>query len=460
MAVAFSSSGAAAAANNASITPGLPSGLAAGQLMVAICCIRSSTATINTPSGWTRADDRGGTNTHVYVFWRAWQSGDAAPTFTITGGASNVTVLGRIASFTGADTTTPNMAGVGLANGATSSTQIPYFGVTSVEAFQILAWSRSDDAGTFTWSSPPFDATANDSTFFVSSTLGTDAAQGGQTSTTVNPGDGNGTITGGASANSISFFTQIAAPGGATLTQGVDDTLSLADALAQDRGLLLGETLSLADVINRNFATVSDVLALTDAIAKDRGLSLSESLAVVDSALVELIKLVAVDDTVSLADSIALTQAKAITDTVALADAQTKDQSRSVADTLSLADAVALGRFLTVDEALAVADALAKDQGKAIADSVTPSDALTFERAMVLAESLGIADVIDPLHTPAGGVNHEAGIDDTVTLAEALAFQRGITMAEAVALADNVVTELGGAAAVVMRLRTMTGVGL
>lgn len=77
-------------------TPGLPAGSAAGDRMVMFVGAKPFSATINAPAGWTRIGTQqtngsvaAGVDTGSVtwsVFFRDWQSGDAAPTVSITSG--------------------------------------------------------------------------------------------------------------------------------------------------------------------------------------------------------------------------------------------------------------------------------------------------------------------------------------------------------------------------------------
>lgn len=144
-----------------------------------------------------------------------------------------------------------------------------------------------------------------------------------------------------------------------------------------------------------------------------------------------------VDDTVSIADAIPLTQGKVIADTVSLADALAFARELGLADTLSLADAVALGRGLGLADTVSLADDAVTLLGKQafIDDTVSLADALAFVRGL--------------------------GIDDTLSLSDALAFTRSLVFADTVGIADNaspVLTTPGGAG--VVPFRTLVGVGV
>lgn len=103
--VSYIGAGTYSAGNNAAVTPGIPSGLQAGDLMVAICSIKSATGVVATPSGWN-AGPSGGVST-IAAKWRFWQAGDTAPTITFTGGASNTTTQAIILAFRGVHPTSP-----------------------------------------------------------------------------------------------------------------------------------------------------------------------------------------------------------------------------------------------------------------------------------------------------------------------------------------------------------------
>lgn len=79
--------GATVAGDNATLAPPLPAALVVGDLLVAFAAIRNTVATVATPAGWTPLINGG----NVLVVARYYQAGDAAPSFTFSGGAAGDT---------------------------------------------------------------------------------------------------------------------------------------------------------------------------------------------------------------------------------------------------------------------------------------------------------------------------------------------------------------------------------
>lgn len=95
---AFVAAGTEQHADNASVAPGLPAGVALGDTMYLLATIRNSgTGTPNTPAGWTLLAD----GSNMRLFGRAYATGDAAPTVTFAGGVSGATCSARIFAVTG-----------------------------------------------------------------------------------------------------------------------------------------------------------------------------------------------------------------------------------------------------------------------------------------------------------------------------------------------------------------------
>ncbi len=104
MAVTYVGAGSYAAGNNTAVTPGLPSGIQAGDLLVLITSIREYVSvSISSISGWTHfVTSANSTDTSVQVWCKLATGSDTAPTVTWTGGGTNDTTQAVILAFRGA----------------------------------------------------------------------------------------------------------------------------------------------------------------------------------------------------------------------------------------------------------------------------------------------------------------------------------------------------------------------
>jgi hypothetical protein len=93
--MSFVAAGTAAHADNASVSPGLPAGLATGDLMLMIAAIRTTSASVTTPSGWEALT----TNANFTLFGRIAQASGNAPTVAFTGGAAGADTSAQICAF-------------------------------------------------------------------------------------------------------------------------------------------------------------------------------------------------------------------------------------------------------------------------------------------------------------------------------------------------------------------------
>lgn len=93
---AFVGVGATAAANNASVTAGLPAGVVSGHVVYLLASIRNRAASVTTPTDWT--DVTGGTS-NVKVFARVYDGVWSMPAVAFTGGGAGDTTLALSAAF-------------------------------------------------------------------------------------------------------------------------------------------------------------------------------------------------------------------------------------------------------------------------------------------------------------------------------------------------------------------------
>ena len=145
-AITFVAAGTGGTGNNASVTPGLPAGLVAGDLMLCLASIRNSGAgTVNVPAGWASELNAG----NVRLMSKRYVVGDTAPTVTFTGGVANADTFGRTAAWrrAGAGALTTNSQ----LNASAVNVAYPGVSVTQDGAVAIVAaWLQDDWASVAT----------------------------------------------------------------------------------------------------------------------------------------------------------------------------------------------------------------------------------------------------------------------------------------------------------------------
>lgn len=136
----FVAAGTAAHANNASVSPALPAGLAAGDLLLVFAAIRNSgTGTPNLPSGYVLLADMG----NAALFGKYAASGEAAPTITFAGGVANADTSAQTAAWRGVGLTIHNSAT--QLNGSAQNIAYPAL-IVSRDACLVLylGWKQDD----------------------------------------------------------------------------------------------------------------------------------------------------------------------------------------------------------------------------------------------------------------------------------------------------------------------------
>lgn len=136
------------AAGTTSIAPGIPASMQAGDLM--LLQVHTCNQAVTTPSGWTQvtgspvstgtANAAGGTR--ISMYYRFWQSGDAAPTVAVTGGT---VTNGIIVGYRGVDQTTPFDATPVATTLATASTTLTMTGITTATSNALIHWGIARD---------------------------------------------------------------------------------------------------------------------------------------------------------------------------------------------------------------------------------------------------------------------------------------------------------------------------
>lgn len=122
VAVTYVGGGTSSTANNASVTPVLPAGILAGDLLVVVGIVRSPTATMTPPAGWSTTQyATNSTAPRIYLTSKTYVEGDTAPLMTLGNGVANNSVIGRVLAFRNAQ---PPVLGTAYSSGATTGTTV------------------------------------------------------------------------------------------------------------------------------------------------------------------------------------------------------------------------------------------------------------------------------------------------------------------------------------------------
>lgn len=211
---AFVAAGTAAHASNTSVSPGLPAGAVAGDVLLVLAAIRNSgTGVPNTPTGYTRLAAFP-SNANVQLFAKIHSGSESAPTVSFAGGAANATTSAQMAAFRGLVSDTAGLVTFADAqlNGSAQNIDYPYAALKTFDDVVVLwlGWKADDDTGVASPGTEIGDLT---------STLGDDQSLvwSYQIQTFHTPVDaGTFTVTGGASA--ISRGAVVALQGVQTMT--------------------------------------------------------------------------------------------------------------------------------------------------------------------------------------------------------------------------------------------------
>lgn len=123
---------------NASVTPGMPAGVAENDILVLKAAIRNTAATVNTPAGWNLLVDGG----NFRVFTRVYTAGVVAPTVTFTGGVAQADTAAKILAVRNADF---SLAQTFLSNASAQDVLAPAIAVAQITPNLLLriAWKQS-----------------------------------------------------------------------------------------------------------------------------------------------------------------------------------------------------------------------------------------------------------------------------------------------------------------------------
>ncbi len=195
---------AATGVNGGSVTPGSPSGLAVGDLVVVHAAIRNTpTGTPNIPSGWTKIIGGTPDALSTAMFARFWQTGDAMPLVTFAGGAANADTYARALKVRGAALDAiVSQAGAYQSNISAQNINYAAYDTPGPDTLLIMGVWKADDASAY---STPSGWTAHGLSSQISGDDQSTALYSILQTTEVDLSAGTITVTGGASAVSAAI---------------------------------------------------------------------------------------------------------------------------------------------------------------------------------------------------------------------------------------------------------------
>lgn len=138
--VSFVSVGTASHAVNANVTPGLPAGAAAGDLLLVIAAHRDGSTAPNVPAGYVLMRDMA----NMRLFGKIHSGSEVAPTITFTGSVPGEDTSAQMAAFRGATTTVSESAEL---HHIVNQQDIPFPALTVTIRFALrlwLGWKQDD----------------------------------------------------------------------------------------------------------------------------------------------------------------------------------------------------------------------------------------------------------------------------------------------------------------------------
>jgi len=148
----FVAAGTVAHANNASVTPSLPAGVAANDLLIIFAAIRNSgTGTPVAPTGYTRLPIFGSTD-NAQVFAKVHSGTESDPTVTFNSGVANADTSAQMCAFRSMPISLPDLADIVLApantqlNASAQNVAVPALSLKPYPGQVVLAfgWKQDD----------------------------------------------------------------------------------------------------------------------------------------------------------------------------------------------------------------------------------------------------------------------------------------------------------------------------
>lgn len=147
MPVQFIASGTQSVGDNASVSPGLPTGRANGDLLFLVASARGN-GTLAAPAGWTTlggwAHPSSGIN-QISIYWRIVNGTETTPTVTYTGGSAGHSVVSHVSCLRGVDPVDPWVQIGTLSSWSSQSDLGPITGLTILDGNMVLVVGHKAD---------------------------------------------------------------------------------------------------------------------------------------------------------------------------------------------------------------------------------------------------------------------------------------------------------------------------
>ena len=442
--ITFVNAGTSSATNGASApTPGLPASLQTNDLMITYFYSRESVdGTVSISSGWTQVYNDRTSGGLVGVWYRLYQSGDTAPTFTLGNHGGTDTAIAQIAAWRGVDTSDPiDATGTLSTNGAQANIGA-ISGITlELDDTVIAVGGKLDDwtsvatlsGDSLTWS----EIGETPSTLGADAGLVWDYAINVASQTTVT--SKTFTVTGGTSVTGKGVMFSI----NVRHSANISNTLTTTDSLARMASLhsSTSDALSTTDSISRNMAaarSISETVTITVSVVTTTSRSVTESLTPTDSISINVAR--SIPNSLTIADTITTNINFALSQTVTVIDSISSATARSagIDDTIVVVDSIStsLNTQRTITDAIAAADAINYLITRAISDTVNTSDSLTVARTRAMEETITFADSVS--------INVIRSISDSITTSEsmALSFSFSRPISDSISFSDGLTMDV------------------
>jgi hypothetical protein len=399
-AITFVGAGTSSSTNGAAPTPALPSNLQDGDLMIAYFYSREVTdGTVSISAGWTEVYNERTSGGLLAAWYRVYQAGDVAPTFTLGGHVSansgGDTAGAQIAAWRGVDTADPIDVTGTIATNAAQQNIGPISGIT-VDASDtvIVMGGKTDDwssvatlsGDSLTWA----EIGEPDSTSGADAGLVWDYAINGASQTPVT--DKTFTVTGGATAagKGVMFSLNL---GPTTITVSASEQLGMSETVTKRVSRAMTEQLGMTEmIVVIQVKPVSEQLGMSETIVVRQLKPLSEQMGMSESITKRVSR--AITESMAFTDTIAARSNRSVIDSMSLSESITMRISRSVSDALSLSASTRIVVSKAISDSLSVSETIRPSITKTVSDQVEMSETIAVRPTKPVSEQLATSESI------------------------------------------------------------------